>query len=218
MMSFSNDVDILKYEPALFGGLHLSWQVVASGTGAALSGTTLTAAGDGFVTAGVAAGGVVYLTSADEALDGAYEIVSADSATQLTVSVLRANPDDNAIAPPSAGNVAYRVSTFAPQAGEAAFRLTEYFGVQPGNPTSTVAVENIVDTEGLRRASVFLVISSVYAMWASRTEGENLWAKSLHYGQLFEKARQRCRLGIDLGTDGVADITQVGGAVRLLRD
>ena len=51
MTTFSNDVDILKYEPVLFGELHWPSQVRASGTGAALSGTTLTAAGADFIAA-----------------------------------------------------------------------------------------------------------------------------------------------------------------------
>jgi len=39
-----------------------------------------------FVAAWVAPGGVIYVQSADGSLDGAYEIVSVNSATQLTVS------------------------------------------------------------------------------------------------------------------------------------
>jgi hypothetical protein len=218
MVPFSNDVDILKYEPVLFGELHLPWQVLAAGTGALLSGTTLTAADADFNAAGVLAGGVVYLKSADGSLDGAYEIVSVDSATQLTVSVVRSNASDAAVAPPPAEDVTYRVSTFAPQAGEVAFQLTEHFGIQPGNPTSAISVDNILDMEGLRRASVLAVIAAAYATWASRMEGGNFWTKSLHYKLLFEKARQRCRLSVDLGADGVADVTCVGGAIRLLRD
>jgi len=218
MVTFSNDVDVLKYEPALFGELHLPWQVRAQGAGATLSGTTLTAPGADFTAARIAAGGVVYLQSADGALDGAYEIVAVDTATQLTVSVLRADACDAALALPAAGDVSYRISTFAPQAGEVAFQLTEYFGIQPGHPTSTVTVEKIVDAEGLRRASVLGVIARVYAMWAGRTEAGDLWTKSLHYQQLFEKARQRCRVSVDLGADGVADATQAGGAIRLVRD
>jgi hypothetical protein len=217
MVTFSNDVDILKYEPALFGPLHLPWQVRAQGTGATLSGTTLTAAGADFSAAGIEAGGVVYLQTADGALDGAYEIVSVDSATELTVSVLRSDASDPALSPPAASDIACRISTFAPQAGEAAFQLTEYFGIQPGHPTSTVTIEKIVDAEGLRRASVLAVIARVYAMWAGRTEGEGFWTKSLHYQELFEKARQRCRLSVDLSSDGIADATQVGGAIRLVR-
>jgi len=114
--------------------------------------------------------------------------------------------------------VSYRISTFAPQMGEAGFELTAYFGIQPGHPTSAITVEHIIDPEVLRRASVFLVISSVYAMWANRTESAGFWSKSLHYKERFEKARQRCRLSIDLGSDGIAEITRIGGAITLVRD
>lgn len=218
MVKFSSDVDILKYEPILFGELHLPWQVLAGGTGGTLAGNALTASDVNFEGASVSAGGVIYLSSADRSLDGAYEIVSVDSATQLTVSVLRSDTTDDPIAPPLADDITYRVSTLGPQAGEAAFQLTEYFGIQPGNPTSAITVDDILDFEGLRRASVFAVISSAYAMWASRTDCEAFWRKSVHYKQLFENARQRCHLSVDLGSDGVADITCVGGAIRLVRD
>ncbi len=218
MARFSSDVDILKYEPVLFGELHLPSQVRASGTGAALSGTTLTATGADFLTAGVEAGGVVYLRSADGALDGAYEIVSVDSATQLTVSVLRADASDPAMAPPPASDVSYRISTFDPQATDAAFQLSEHFGIQPGHPASDISVEDITATEGLRRTSALAVIAQVYSTWARGTRDECLLRKSEHYQDLFEKARQRCHLCVDLGADGVADICRVGGVVRLVRD
>jgi hypothetical protein len=218
MARFSNDVDILKCEPVLFGELHLPAQVLVSGTGAALSDTTLTVAGVDFLAAGVEAGGVVYLKSGDGLLDGAYEIVAVDSATQLTVSVVRSAVADPAVAPPTASDISFRVSTFAPQASEAAFQLTEHFGIRPGHPTSEIAAEDIVATEGLRRAAAFAAIARVYAMWANGADGECFRQKSLLYQQLFEKARQRCRLSVDLGDDGQAEITRGGGAVRLIRD
>lgn len=218
MVSFSSDADILKYEPVLFGELHLPWQVLASGTGGTLSGTSFTASGADFVSAQVSAGGVIYLQSADGSLDGAYEIVSVDSATQLTVSVIRSDSADESIAPSPAADVSYRVSTFGPQANEIGFRLTEYFGIRPGNPASDIDVEDVLDTDVLRRASAFGAISSVYVMLASKAVDENFWKKSLHYQKLFEKARERCQLSIDVSGDGVADITKVGASVRLVRD
>lgn len=218
MANFSYDVDILKYEPVLFGELHLPSQVIAAGTGGALSGTTFTASDADFINASAAVGGVIYLQSADGALDGAYEIVSVDSATQLTISVLRSEPDDEPIAPPAATDISYRISTFRPQASEAAFQLTEYFGIKPGDPSSIYEVEDIVDTDALKRASVFAVVSSVYTMLASKVKDENFWKKSLHYQQLFEKARERCRLSIDVGGDGEGDITKTGASIRLRRD
>jgi len=218
MVTFSNDADILKYEPILFGELHLPWQVLATGTGANLNGTTLTAGGADFITAQVQAGGVVYLQSADGSLDGAYEIVSVDSATQLSISVVRADSTDTAVPPPAATDISYRISTFGPQTAEVGFQLTEYFGIRPGNPASDIDAEDILDTSVLRLASVFAVISSVYAMLASKTKFQNYWSKSLYYQKLFAKARGRCRLSIDVGTDGIADITKIGAAGRLVRD
>jgi hypothetical protein len=218
MATFSNDVDVLKWEPALFGELHLPSQVQASGTGASLSGTTLTATGANFIAAGLEPGGVIHLRSADGALDGAYEIVSVDSATALTVSVVRADPADPAVAPPPGNDLAWRVCTFASQAEEAAFELTQCFGIRPGDPTSDIAIEDLLDTEGLRRAAVLRVIAKVYAMWASRPAGECFWRKGLFYEQLYQKARQRCHVTADLGGDGVADLVRVGGTIRLVRD
>ena len=218
MVSFSSDADILKYEPVLFGELHLSWQVLATGTGGELSGTTFTASDADFVGAQVSAGGVINLRSADGELDGAYEIVSVDSATQFTFSVIRPDSDSAAVAPPPASDVNYRVSTFAPQANEVGFGLTEYFGVKPGSPESSYDVEDILDKEVLKRASVFAIIASVYAMLASKADDENFWKKSLHYQGLFERARERCRLSIDAGSDGIADLTKSGASIKLVRD
>jgi len=218
MVSFSNDADILKYEPILFGELHLPQQVLATGTGGTLSGTTFTASGADFVSAQVCSGGVIYLQSADGTLDGAYEIVSVDSATQLSVSVIRSDSEMAAIAPPAATDISYRVSTFGPQTNEVGFQLTEYFGISPGNPASDIDAEDILDTDVLKRVSVFAVISSVYAMLASKAKDENFWKKSQYYQKLFAKSKERCRLSIDAGSDGVADVTKVGGSVKLVRD
>jgi len=218
MVTFSNDAEILKYEPILFGELHLPGQVLVCGTGGTLNGTSFTASGVNFINALAEAGGVIYLQTSDGALDGAFEIISVDSATQLTVSVIRADTDGQAIAPPSGSQITFRISTFKPQAAEVGFQLTEYFGIKPGNPASIYDAEDVLDANVLERASVFAVISSVYAMLASKATNENFWKKSLHYQKLFEKARERCRLNIDAGNDGVTDITRIGGSVRLVRD
>jgi len=218
MVTFSNDADILKYEPMLFGELHLPWQVLAAGTGASLSGTTLMANGVDFIAAQVQAGGVVYMQSADGSLDGAYEIISVDSATQLSISVVRADSTDTAVPPPTATDISYRISTFGPQAAEVGFQLTEYFGIKPGNPASDIDADDILDTTVLRLASVFAVISGVYAMLAGKTKDQNYWNKSLYYQKLSSKARGRCRLSIDVGADGLADVTKIGASGRLVRD
>ena len=218
MVTFSNDADILKYEPILFGELHLPWQVLAAGTGANISGTTLTASGTDFIDAQAQTGGVVYLQSADGSLDGAYEIVSVDSSTQLSISVVRADSSQTPVPPPAATNISYRISTFEPQAAEIGFQLTEYFGIRPGNPASEIEADDILDTSVLRLASVLAVISVVYAMLAGKTKDQNYWKKSLYYQKLSSIARGRCRLNIDVGADGITDVTKIGSAGRLVRD
>ena len=218
MASFSNDVDILKFEPILFGELHLPWQVIAEGTGGTLSGITFTAAGADFISAGVCAGCVIYLASEDKVLDGVFEIVSVDSATQLSVSVLRSDSQADAVAPRAVSDISYRINTFSPQANEVGFQLTEYFGIRPGNPASDYGIEDVLDTSVLRQVSVFAVLSCVYAMLAGKAQDDNFWKKSLYYQKLFNKAKQRTRLSIDLGSDGVVDVTRVGSSAKLLRD
>jgi hypothetical protein len=218
MVNFSNDVDILKYEPVLFGELHLPWQVLAAGNGGTLSGTTFTADGADFVSALVTTGQVIYLKSADDSLDGTYEVVSINSATELKVSVIRIDSNDEPIAPPAATDISYRISTFGPQASEIGFQLTEYFGIGPGNPASDVDAEYVLYKDVLKRASVFAVISSIYAMLANKAKDENFWKKSSYYQKLFEMARERCRLSIDIDGDGVADITKTGASKRMVRD
>ncbi|MCJ7729695.1 MAG: hypothetical protein MUO27_07460 [Sedimentisphaerales bacterium] len=207
MVTFSNDADILRYEPILFGRLYLPGQVLAAGTGGTLSGVTFTADEADFISAQVQPAGVIYLQSEDRLLDGAFEIVAVDSLKELTISVVRADSDDEPIAPPASSNISYRVGTLRPQASEVAFQLTEFFGIRPGDPASGIDVQDILDTDVLKRASVFAVISSVYAMLASKADDENFWKKSLHYQKLFEKARQRVRLSIDGGADGISDVT-----------
>ncbi|MBW8000652.1 MAG: hypothetical protein FVQ80_01345 [Planctomycetes bacterium] len=217
MAKFSKDVDILKYESVLFTELYLSNQVLISGTGGSLSGTTFTVSGVDFVSAQILVGGVIYLQSSDGVLDGVFEIISVDSSTVLTVSVLREDSEQSSVAPMAATNISYRVSTFGPQAVEAGFHLTEYFGIKPGNPASDIGPDDIMSANVLKQSSTFLVISSVYAMLAGQVKDENFWEKSLYYRRLFEKARERCRLSIDVGSDGVADITELGGSVKLTR-
>lgn len=218
MVRFSSDRDIIKYEPILFGELYLQWQVLAEGSGAVLSGTTLTASGEDFESKGVSSGGVVYLCSDDGVINGVYEIVSVDSATELTVSVLRGDDDGDTISPGSASSISYRVSTFDPQASEAGYRLTQYFGIQPGDAASSVSSDDILNTGGLRQASVFSVLSSIYAMLASQAQEENHWKKSLAYQRTFEKSLAGCRVCVDISGDGVTDVTLVGGSVRLIRE
>lgn len=220
MNSFSNDVDILRYEPCLFGDLHFAGQVLTSGIGAGIAGSILTAPGADFSDAQIISGMVIHLQSEDGTVDGAFEIVSVDSAIQLTVSVLRAAGQTDAIALKNADGLNYRICTYQPQSNEIFLQLTQHLGLRPGISDGQYSVDDILDTSVLKQVSVYGILSLVYATLAGRSNEteENFWKKSKYYRQLYEKALQRCRVSIDLGDDGVADSVRSGASVRLLRD
>lgn len=219
MNSFSNDVDILKYEPSLFGDLHFAGQVLAKGLGGEISGTAFTAQGADFNAAQIAAGMVVYLQSSDGVIEGAYEIVSVDSATELTVSVLRADGQSEAIALTDGQNVTYRICSYQPQSREISLQLAQHFDLRPANPDGKYSVDDILDTSVLRQASVYKTLSIIYAALTGKADDtqENLWEKSGYYQRLYEKALQRCKVSIDLGDDGLSDSVSSGSSVKLTR-
>lgn len=219
MQIFSTDANILKYEGVLFSELYFPWQILQKGDDGVLNGTSFSSQIADFIsTSGIAAGGVIYLQTDDGALQGSFEIVSVDSATELTVSVLRADAEDIATAVGSASGVSYRISSFAPQANEAMFELTQYFGIRPGNPDSDYGIENIVEASVLRQASVYAVMASVYATLGGRSSDDGCWKKSMYYKKLFERARERVRLRVATGIDGGGKTKTIGGSVRVVRE
>ena len=137
-----------------------------------------------------------------------------DSATQLTISVLRADGQSDVIALADGENVNYRICTYQPQSCEVFLQLTQHFGLRPGAPDGDYSADDILDISALRQVSVYGVMSTL----AGKADEANFWAKSKYYRQLFEKALQRSRVSIDLGDDGVADSVRSGASVRLLRD
>jgi hypothetical protein len=182
-----------------------------------IDGTTFRDSGADFTGSGVKAGGVIYVRSPDGTIDGIREIVSVDSATELTVSVIRAEGASAEVMPAGGEELAWRISTFEPQAAEAGLGLTESFGIRPGNPDSQYSAEDIADAGALRICSIYMVLSSVYAMLANAAKDDNMWKKSLFYRGEFEKAMERCRFSIDTDGDGAGDVSFSGRAIKLNR-
>lgn len=217
MVRFSNDVDLLKWEPVLFRDLALASQTLCTGSDGATSGTTFTSAGAAFTSSSIEAGQVIYLQDSTNTIDGCYEIVSVDSATQLTLSVVRQNTVDSAIAPPGGSNLSYRISTFNPQTEEATYSLLQYFGIKISDEQE-VDFDDILNIRSLRQACVFAVLSAVLAGSAcGDNDASNFWQKSLHYKKQFHSARTRARLEIDTDNDNLAEQYRSGGSIRLRR-
>jgi hypothetical protein len=218
MVRLCNDRDILKYEPALFGANHLANQVIAAGTAGVLAGTTFGASGANFVSAQVEAGDCIYLKSADGKLDGVYEIVAVDSATQLCVSVLRADSQRDPIAPPAGSDVTYRISTFKPQIADVSLLLMEYLWIKPGEVIGDTCADEILESEQVRQLCAMGVIATAYRTLASGADDNNFKDKSIEYEAMFGHGMERCRVAIDKDGDGVADSVRYGGCGRLFRD
>jgi len=217
MTTFSSDVDLLRFEPMVFRDLWLKSQTLAGGTDGVLSATVMTSAAADFINMGIKTGQVIYLTTSELSVEGSFEIVSVDSATQLTLSVLRADSADAAVSPPAGSGISYRISTFEPQAGEAGESLLRYFGIGD-EVAGEIALANVLNQGVLRQASVFAILAAIFAASASGQEDPSgYYEKSLHYQQCFNTARVKVRLALDRDGDGVAETFRRGGSVRLQR-
>ncbi|MEQ9460927.1 MAG: hypothetical protein RIG82_08255 [Phycisphaeraceae bacterium] len=109
-MNFSQDRDLLAYEPNVFVEVPFTAQERVSVADGLVSGNTLTSVEADFVTAGVEVGGVVLIERV------AHEVVAVVDAGTLGVSAVREREADAAIAAKAGEQLSVRVRTFAPQA------------------------------------------------------------------------------------------------------
>lgn len=219
MNAFSQDVDLLRLEPSLFRGASFRGPVLCKGVNGQLSGTTLTAAGENFVSRGVAPGHVIYLSDGVGNIDDAYEVVSVNSATQLTVSILRADRTAAAIAVGTGSNLYYRLGTFDAKARRVMQALTSQLGIRPGIADSSVGVEDLLDPEPLRDVSALMCLGLICTGLYQMEETDGIWLqKKEHYERLARQARTQTIVRFDLDGDGVYERSLCGGYACLLRE
>jgi len=217
MILFSRDVDLARFEPGVFGTWYLPSQVLCGGANGIVAGTQFTASGVDFTAAQVDAGYVIYLESVDGAIKGAFEIVSVDDSTHLTVSVLRVNTNQGAIPVGSASGLTWRIVTYNVQAYEVLWQLSQKLGLSPGC-SSEYSIENLVDVGPLRQVSVFGVLAAVFEALYVGLDGQDvLVGKKEHYQRLYGKAIERLSVQVDADGDGDADRRVVPSVVRLVR-
>lgn len=216
MSMFCQDKDLLSIEPVVFIGGGLVGQVLVSGTDGALSGTTFTSAASDFHSAGIAAG-MVLCTYLDNPAEGtAVEVVSVDSATQLTVSVLRADADADPIAPPAGSNLGFYIRTFTVQIDNVSGTLAEK--LRQMLEVAGISKADFADSQQLRMTAVSGCLSSIFVARADNaTDQDANWVKAEHYRDQFYRQQLQLRLAIDADGDGKAEQTRTLGSITLRR-
>lgn len=218
-MPFSTDRDLLALEPNLFRDVAWSAQTRLSANDAAVASTTLTSASSDFAAARIAPGMIALVN------DAPLEIVSVDSPTTLTVSRLRDDPSDDAIAPlPVALGGALRIATFGPQREIVHRQLLTALGLDPapadaGQPASdrptaaqVVNPRDLALVESL--GALHLILSAAAALVG---ESSTLWTRAALHRDRFDHARRRLAAQLDLDQDGVADAIRHITVVHLTR-
>lgn len=219
MFGFSRDVDLVRFEPGVFNNWVLSSQVVCSGTTGIVSGTQFATSGADFVASQVAAGHVIWLESTDGAIAGAFEIVSVEDGTHLTVSVLRADGTMAAVPVGGASGLTWRIVSYAVQAYEVLWQMSQRLGLRPGDASAEFDVDDIVNAESLRGASVFGVLAMIFQALYSGLEGQAvLQEKAEHYQWLYDEAMGRVFVKVDTDGDGDGDRVVKAGVICLVRE
>lgn len=210
----TKDVDLLVYEPALFKLWKIDHQQRGKGGSGSLNGTAFTAAGVNFITAQIRHGDVLYLASIDGLIDGCCEIVEVVSASQLTVSILRADESDPPIPVGSGSNLIWRISTFAPQRAMAERELLERLEL------ADETFANLTEAS-LRRMNAVAVAAALILVFESlicEYDNEKLLGRKKDvYRHMLDTALSRLRIEVDTSGDDQPDTTRRGDAARLDR-
>lgn len=211
MASFATDRDLLVLEPNLFRDVGWVGQRLTKGTGS-VSGTTLTVTGADVAldAAGVGAGGVGGAGHVVTIAGAAYEVIERLSATQLTISRLRASRGDATI-PPSAGAAGeVIVHTFAPQIAAAHGQVLAVAGLaEEGSVQAVKGARHegqvLVDAALVRLES----LGALALVWAAAAgalgAGTPAQQKAEWYRERFERDRERVEVKLDLDGDGAPD-------------
>ncbi len=203
---FATDRDLLVVEPNLFRDVVWIGQRLCKATGSTLN-TTLTVsdADVDFVDAAIAPGHVVTVDGA------ACEVIERISATELTVSRLRADPADLPIPVTPATDKPVLIVTFAPQLRLIHHQILRMLAVEPSGPSTPTSPTSPTESSITNPAdlipvevfgTLFLILSA-----ASATTGPQspLGIRAAFYRALFSQERASTHAQLDLDGDGNPD-------------
>jgi len=216
-MTYCTDTDLLHWEPQLFVEAAAAAQTLLSGT-ANLSGAALTLSAGSLVTARVEPGDIVTLTGS---VAGAFPIVSVDSATTLSLSVLYdaltpIEPTTPKIPAGTGTALAFAIRSFGAHRRVVTDLLKQAVGIVPGTIDETRIT--ILNPEVLRRPCVLGTLHLIFSALSSfADEPANLIVHADQYDRLFRRAIRSTHVELDLNGDGQADCRRVLGALTMTR-
>jgi hypothetical protein len=218
MTTFSTDADLLKWEPALIREIAPDSQCLARGTGASSAGLVVTATTGRFLAGQVRPGHVIHLVGADAGVDGYYEVLSVEGETQLTASLIGARAGEWPPLP-TATALEFDIHTFDAQHEEARWALLARFGLETDGDQPDADLERwIARKRALNRASVALVLATIYRGQAAGSEADGFARKAEHYARLYDDELARARVALDRDGDGRPDDVRALSSHRLIRD
>jgi hypothetical protein len=216
MSEFCQDRELLCIEPVIFIGGGFASQQLIGGTGASIAASQLHWSGGDFLAAGVKPGMIATVWQSSAAEGNAYEIVSVDSQSQLTISVLRADPTGPILPPLAIANTSFHIRTYQPQIqavsaalAEKLRRITESTAVQSGQ---------FADSAQLRTTTAYGTLQSIFVARAENASSADAnWIKAQYYRDLFRQHQVQLRLAVDADGDGIAELTRTLGHVQFRR-
>src|SRR5688572_14979370 len=209
---FTADRDLLTLEPNVFRDAGWVGQRLLATTGS-VSGATLTIVSGSFTTAGIAPGHVLVYDAI------ALEVITVNSATAATVSILRASLTDPAIPPPALGVKGVACWTFRPQIALVHTQVLRMLGIDPDASSDAMVSEaSIINPASLALAESLGTLHLVYSAAAALSQADSsLAARAQMYRQRFGEERHRAVARIDLDGDGQPDATRRMNVIQFLR-
>ncbi len=215
MNQFCQDRDLLAIEPDVFVTAGFAGQELISGTDGTISGTTFTSPAGDFVTAGISGGMVVSITPSTGQAKS-FEIISVESATSMTVSILRADTNDQPTPAPAGSSLSYFIRTFGPQIGGVSATLAEK--LRQLSEVAGVSTADFADSAQLRYATAHGTLSAIFLARADNAAPFDAnWIKAQYYRDQFSRLQLQLRLVTDTDGSGAAESARSFGNVRLIR-
>ncbi len=203
-MYFCDDVDLMVWEPGIFGASGFAHQALVKNAAGTLAGTALSM--EVGVLGAVAPGMVAMVEGSG--LAQLWEVTAVADASHATVSSLRGRADEGAVPGLVSGAVTATVVSFRPQIAAIGDELLGLIGVASGRGE---AGETVEQARGFRMACVFGVLAAVFRVLAAAEGASAVEAAKRDY---YERRYADVRRGVRGVVEGKCRRGSVGRLMR----